>query len=191
MGNAEHFKTTNEQLAWALITAGCSFAPQVEGGPGHTTYTPALLRKKGVLPSKGVSLEEFAEAAEDAYERMIPGPVTYYIIRNDLFTACIKKWDEMVDEFEAADKEKRAPVVPKVNANSVIVSCYLRAINQRVFDKQGMAFVNKPILRVEEIKSETREAIPGKDGLPSPGDKCKTILGLKSWPLGSPIPYDP
>lgn len=175
----EPFTTTDHQLALALITAGCSFAPQSEGGPARNIFSPGALRAIGRLPTTGLaSIAQFEAAALSAHADGKEGTIRYLIARNDTFFAAMKAWDNMVEEFHKAGQENRSPVLPEIPTEAVMQSLYMRRMNEKAC--ANIAFLNRP--RCSLVKEKSKHVEPMMDGkVELAGNKTTTTGSLKEW----------
>lgn len=143
-------------------------------------YTPELLRSKRAMTKSLVSNEQFEAAAKAAHELRIPGAVTYLIIRDALCEKCIKAWDAMVEEFQKADADNRAPVIPYLDSEDAMRVLYMRQIN--VKKTADLAFINTPLLTISKTQSEEREV--SAKGVALPGKQTLTTGTGKTWSMG-------
>ncbi len=132
------FVTQNKQLAHALAVAGCRFAESEDGGPVMNTYTPGFLRDRRLIGNNPISIREFERAAEDAAAKRIPGIVTYFFERDDVFYRAEAAWQKMCEEISNAKIERRAPALPDISEEVVaqimcIAAHGLKAINDAPF----------------------------------------------------------
>lgn len=186
----EPFATTDKQLAIALITAGCQFAPQADGGPARNVFTPDVLRAIGVLPkigtggayggaSAGVTIQQFEIAALKAHKDGKTGSVRYMIVRDETFYSAIKAWDAMVEEFHDAANQDREPEIPNVSTEDAMRVLYVRRMTEQT-RFVNLPFINKP--RCSLVKEKSRHVEPMKDGnVELAGNKTTVTGALKEW----------
>jgi hypothetical protein len=113
------FTTQNRKLAEALALAGCKWAAREDGGPTMNVYTADFLRSRRLLPATPVNIPAFEAATRAAFDRRIPGIVTYLFVRDDVFFRAVAAWDEVTRELQRADKEGRPPTIPPVDEETV------------------------------------------------------------------------
>lgn len=166
------FTTSNRQLAFALAIAGCSFAAAEDGGPAINIYTLDFLRARNI--GKGKPIEE---AAREAFERRIPGNVTYLFARDATFERTIKAWDGMHEEFQRAANEGASPILPDIAEETVAQVLFIHANSLKTLAE--VPFIRTPL--VSTVNASTKEVpIDGK-----PGTR-KTVSGRgKIWSLGA------
>lgn len=173
------FKTQNAQLSAALMDVGCELAPQADGGPAENLYTLGFLRDRKI--GTGKKLED---AAREAYERRVPGIVTYVFKRSALLEKMILVWDAMVDEMRRAEHEGTPPIMPVVSDETIVQVVYVHALNRAAF--LDLPFFNEPLVGTLDIQS--RKSVPIKDernGGFKPGQKTIVKGRAKVWRLGS------
>lgn len=179
------FQTRDERLALALINAGCTLAPQDQGGPCDNIYTPADMRSKGMLKQGSASIEEFEEAVRRASGAKRKGIVTFYIVHDATFERAIKAWDDIAAEFEAAKGENRAPVVPKIGEVVAMQVAYMLRMNTALL--RDIAFVRTPILSTME-GTTTEAPVPnrtkGVNESSAPAGREITTGSGAAWTLG-------
>jgi hypothetical protein len=169
----KHFKTTDQPLAIALATAGCRLASQEEDGPAISLYTPEFLRSRGLIKGK-VAPSEFERVASDAFDKKIPGSVTYLFVRDDVFKRAMDAWDAMVNEYEKADEENREPESLDIDEATAMRVMYTQRVNARLF-KTKVPFYREPLFKIGE--STSREVpISGR-----PVAQTVTEGSMKSW----------
>ncbi len=152
------FHTQNRQLALALITCGCKWLPQEENGPTANTYTPAMLRDKGILPSGQVSLERFEQGVLDAVQAKIAGSVTWFFERTPKLELAIKAWDDNVklikthekwEEMNDIDRQEHPefkPIpYPDISDETVMQVLNFHANNTRIERLNQFIFANPAI----------------------------------------------
>lgn len=162
----------------ALLTAGCRFAPQEEGGPSQMVYTPDGLRDKRALTRMPVAPQAFEEAAKSAWEKKIAGAVTYLIVRDAVFERSIAAWDKMVALFAQADADGVQPSIPAIGEEVAMQVAYLRRVNEKRL--RDVEFANKPCLKIGTEKTSTHD-IPGAGGVALPGKREVTTGSGKLW----------
>lgn len=168
----EPFSTQNRQLAFALATAGCRFQSQEEDGPAINLYTIPFLRSRKI--GVGKSLEA---AAKEAYDRGIPGIVTYLFVRDETFERAIKAWDVTVEELQKADAQNRSPILDDIPAETVMKVLCIYANNLRKLAE--VPFIRSPLVGI--FDAETKEVpIANK-----PGPRRVTTGKGKIWSLGA------
>lgn len=179
-----NFKTTDQQLALALVTAGCRFAPQPDG-PAINCYTPDDMRSKGLLPPGSVSIEEFEKAAAKAHSARKKGIVTYLIMKDEVFENAIKAWDAMVDEMQSAKDDNRAPNLPMIGEKTAMQVAYIMRLNARAI--KDIPFFNTPILSTMKGDSHTvplPNRTAGVKEVHAPSGKTVTEASGQIWSLG-------
>lgn len=169
----EPFRTQNRQLAFALATAGCSFASPEEGGPAINLYSVDFLRARKI--GVGKSLEA---AAADAVSLGIPGIVTYLFKRDAILEKAIKAWDNMVELHAIAESEKTTPELPDVPVEVIMQVLHTHSMNLKSLVTQ-VPWCRRPL--VTDAQSSTKE-VP-IDGKPAP--RNVTQGSGKVWTLGA------
>lgn len=165
------FQTQNRQLAFALASAGCEFAPQSAGGPAINTYTLGFLRSRRIGVGKTIDA-----AAKEAADRKIPGIVSYIFKRTPKLEEAIAHWDRIVDEFRRAEAEERAPRGEDLTLKQQVEAAYYFAHNSKEF--ANVPWFNSPLIStIEASTSEVKTAGP---------DPKKVTRGKgKIWSLGA------
>lgn len=185
-----YFATTDRQLAFALVTAGCKFAPQTEdgrGGPCFMIYTPNCLRDRGIIPKgQGVDLPVFDRKAREAFEQGIPGDITYLVVRDEVFEESIKAWDEMVDGYAQADRDRTPPPVPVISATVAMQVQYMRRVNEGEMPVKTIGFYNPPRFRVSSLKTDSRPMHPDLKDHPGTIDTTRGTEII--WGYNTPEP---
>lgn len=160
----EPFSTQNKKLAEALITAGCTLAGREHSGPTINTYTPNLLRDKGVIKG-GVTHQAFEIAVLGAVERKIPGAVSFLFERNAVLDRCIKAFDAIERKIKASRQwekmdaiqrqehpEMAPPAMPDISEETVIQVLCLHRDNMR--GMEALMFANPAICSVVQAERE-------------------------------------
>ncbi len=194
------FTTSDHELAVSLFTAGCTPADFAQDGPAVNTFSPDTCRNRWrtirnaqtgepnrvpLMTHKPVTPEEFERSVMLAEKLRIPGIVTYAINRDSIFVEAMTAHDKMVDEFELAHGEDRAPIIPNLStlteAAMIMVVCYIRRKNAH--DMKDMAWVRSPRLALGEVK---KEVVP-IEGAPNELLEQRSYTGtggaLKLWDL--------
>lgn len=169
----EPFRTQNRQLAFALATAGCSFASPDQGGPAINLYTIDFLRAKKI--GVGKTLES---AAADAVALGIPGVVTYLFKRDATFEKAMKAWDSMVDIHAMANHEGVEPELPEVPTEVIMQVLHTHSMNLKKLVAE-VPWCRRPL--VTDAQSSTREV--QIDGKPAP--RNVTQGSGRVWTLGA------
>lgn len=169
---SEAFRTQNEQLAFALATAGCRWDEE-DGGPMMNIYSLDFLRQRKIGIGKSID-----EAVQEAVDKQIPGKVIYFFVRDELFNRCIHAWDTTADELSKSDNERRDPVFEKLVGEENIMqilcvhSANRRNLRKKVWDRAAF---------IAAVNSKTRE-VPIK-GRPAPRQVTEGVG--KVWQLGA------
>lgn len=170
------FSTQNQQLAFALMLAGCQFAGWDNGGPAQNLYTIGFLRARKI----GVG-QDIETAAIRAVEAKIPGIVTYFFQRTKTLEDAIAAWDLMVDEFRKAEADERPPITPDVSTAATMQVLFIRANSVKEFQK--LPFM-RPAL-VSNVQSTATEE-PRFDGTKQKPAGASIISGKgQVWSLGA------
>lgn len=184
----KHFQTRDQQLAFALVNAGCRLAPQNEGGPAENIYTPADMRSKGMLKAGEASVQEFEEAVTQAAKKKRKGLVTYFIVRDEIFQRAIKAWDKMAEEMQKASADGRSPQIPKISETVAMQVAYMLRVNSAAM--KDVPFYRTPILSTMETQDVTEIPVAnrtkGVNEANAPGAKVQTKASGHVWTLGLP-----
>ena len=165
----EPFKTTDAELAVALLTAGCSLASPEQGGPAQMHYTPDICRNRWVtikdasgakrvplLSHTSVTPATFEEAVIRAGKLGIPGEVNFFILRDEVFLEAMQMHDFLAKEAQLAALQHRALVLPKLSTLSetqqVMVICYVRRQNREKLDTH--AWARAPLLAMGDVRKK-------------------------------------
>lgn len=177
-GSNPPFTTTDAELALSLLTAGCRFAPPEAGGPAQMHYTPDTCRNRWVtrkdaignhirvslLPQQPVSPQEFEIAVMRAVKMEIPGIVTYFLVRDDVFREAMAMHDQLAKKAQEAALSGTAMQVPPLHtlteAAAIMAICYARRVNQK--DMATYAWLRPPNLALGDVK----KAVTPKEGVP-------------------------
>lgn len=148
----EPFPIQNREIALLLLTAGCEFAEPQNGGPAQMHFTPGTCRNRWVtrrdqktgepihvplLPhNREVSAEEFERAVLRAKKHKIPGVVTYFIKRNDVFREAMGMLDQLAKSAQEADLKGVPMTFPPFSSltetQAAVVTLYARLQNDRM-----------------------------------------------------------
>lgn len=170
--NDNEFPTNNQQLAFALATAGCELV-KVEN-----LYTVGFLRTNPVF--KGMQVEQ---AVKFAMDRRIPGQMFYFFKRNEMLNRCVKAWDEIVDELRKAEQEGTAPILPQP-PEEVIMQILCVHINNSSRMKEELPFCHAPLIAVTKADIK-EEPLYDDKGEVKPGRKIVIKGAGKVWRLGA------
>jgi hypothetical protein len=155
--NVEYFSTNNRQLAFALATAGCTFAPQIKNSPGPATnlYSLGFLRSKAIC--KGLSMEQ---AVDKLVSLKIPGNVTYNFVRNDTFAEAIKAWDKAVENIAFA-QDNNTEIQTGAHSVAHIMEILCIHANNSVGLANDLPWLSSPLLSDVAAHSKDHE-VSGK-----------------------------
>lgn len=174
LGAIPTFKTTNRQLAFALILAGCSLAPQTPdaGGPTQNLYTLGFLRHHKI--GKGKPMEE---GVKFCVAKRIPGTVTYIFTQDDTLQQAISAWDAMVERWAIADEQGKPPAPPEVDTKVVmeVLFTYFNSLESL----GELPWFNTPWCSDVTSRTETKP-IHGK-----PAPRTTTTGEGRLWTLGA------
>jgi hypothetical protein len=170
----EPFSTTNQQLAFALATAGCTFASRELEGPAQNIYTLGWLRDRKLGTGLGIE-----EAAMVAFKQRKAGTVIYYFERDSIFDRAIAAWDEIVAEYQQAELDKTPPILPEISERVVMQVLCVHANNMKHYSQ--LPFVNRPwVSTIESVRTEEKgESGYWKDV------KIKVTGAGKMWKVGA------
>lgn len=164
---SEPFRTTDKVLAMALAMAGCQFARFEDYGPAMNQYSPATCRDRKILPDKPVSKAEFERAVFRAFLARRPAGIVVYLIQRDaLFAQCLKAWDAMPAELQAAKAAGRQPVWPEVPGEDVMRIMFLSRLQSKEFE--ALPWMQLPVLCMGETR--TVETPIEREGPLAPGE---------------------
>lgn len=163
------FRTSNEDIAIGLLTAGCQWAKPEEGGPAQTHYTPELLRDRKYIGDAPVDVDKFERIVADLFARKIPGATSFFIQRSHYATQFLEAWEKAHTEFRQAEIDKREPITEDVHPSTIARVIYAFCRNRKA--NKDAPFFRPPRLSVSRgVTTRT-------------GDKGQTIKTgrLKSW----------
>lgn len=153
MEKPNYFYTQNAQLAFALVSAGATLLGQPDG-PCQNVYSLPLLRQlkatSGAAVYRALDGKTLEAGALEAFNRGLPGHVTYFFVRNELLELAIAAWDAMANEFQLAKAQQRPPIVPAVDPVKVMQSAYIMAQNRGDFAR--LPFFNRPMVTTVEAQ---------------------------------------
>jgi len=166
------FTTTDAELANALITAGCRYAPADSGGPAQMHFTPDRLRgmwvtnrlpdgqriRRTMLPQGGSSAVDFELAAMRAVKLKNPGIVTHFIVRDTVFREAIAAHDAIVCVFTDADRTGNPPALPNLQtmteAAMIMTVLFIARKNRDTVDAMG--WLRSPMLALTSVKRDIK-----------------------------------
>jgi hypothetical protein len=173
------FTTQDGELALSLITAGCTFAPVAAGGPAQMHFTPDICRNRWVtqrdasgqkvrvpLLKTPASPEEFEIAVMRAVKMDIPGVITWYFVRDEVFREAMEMHDRLAKEASEAARDGRAMSLPPFStlteAAAIMLVCYIRRCNEQ--DMPTHARLRPPNLAVGDVRKTVtpKEGVPGE-----------------------------
>ena len=175
----QSFQTQNRQLAFALMVAGCTFAPIEQDGPAMNSYTPGFVRQPqfGNLITKGMSLDA---AGAVLLRNRVPGIVTYFFLKNAAFYEAYESWVALEKEFAEAKSIGREPKIPEVSAADVMRSLYVAQHRQTKESFANVVFKNR---KLQIINAMTGKEESEKD---AEGRTIRTVEGSgAAWTIGS------
>ena len=166
------FTTTDAELANALITAGCSYAPVESGGPAQMHFTPDRLRsmwvtnrlpdgekvRRTMLPQAGSPPEQFEMAVMRAVKLKNPGITTHFIVRDSVWREAIAAHDAIVQVFADAKRLNQPPALPNLQtmteAAMIMTVLFIARQNRDTVD--AMAWVRPPILALPNVRKSVK-----------------------------------
>lgn len=168
------FRTSNEDIAIGLLTAGCRWAAPEEGGPAQTHYTPELLRDRGHLGPAQVDMADFERKSVSLFERHIPGATSFFLHRSEDLNAFLDAWEKADGEFRQAAVDGREPVTADIDPRTIARVLHAFCRNKR--DNKKAPFLRPPRFSIRR----------GVQTRPGPGGTQVTSGSMKSWYLGIP-----